>query len=219
MKKIIVAVSSLIFVASVFGQVKKETVKPVVKPVVKTVTKAVEPAATSIIVEDFENLKKDEPKGGTYITIKEGQTIGNEQTSDDVLNITTNTDPAFLKSGKQSLKVEYIPKQPSENKYAMISISSDKKMGDHKTLSYWIYAVKSKGVITINLFDKIKWKKGIAQDTSINFKGWKNIILEPWNYTEIPDWTNVSIVQIVVKGESVFYLDDIKYIKTGAKPK
>lgn len=132
---------------------------------------------------------------------------------EDTINVEINKDAKFVKTGKQSLKVEYKMKNPSESKFAQLGYSSKKPMGDNNAISFWVYKAKGKASITVTLFDSVKWKKRISQAIPLNFEGWKSITLLNTDFTAAPDWDKVNVIQFIVKGDASFYLDNVKFVK------
>ena len=169
-------------------------------------TQVAEDKSSKVIVDNFEEAKT-KWLGFTYISNPEGQ----EQTAEDTLKLSVNSDEKYVKSGKQSLKIEYATNPASKNKFAMVSFTSAKPMGENDSLSFWINKAKGKSSLEIALFDD-KWKKSISQPIPLA-DGGKVITLKRADFTAAPKWENMKVIQITIRGDAVLYLDDVKFTK------
>ncbi|MFH1824562.1 MAG: chondroitinase family protein [Candidatus Firestonebacteria bacterium] len=164
-----------------------------------------------VTVDNFEG-EKCNWNGLAFISAKEG---GQEQSTEDTIKVDINKNEKYVKNGKQSLKVEYSVKNPSDLKFAQISIVSDKPIGENNAISFWLFKAKGKASLEFALFDNVSWKKRLSQAVPLNFEGWKLITLSLDEFTTSPNWDKgkARVLQIAVRGETNFYLDDLKFTK------
>jgi hypothetical protein len=207
MRKIIAILLVVPFIC--FAQkADKKTVKPVPE---KTAAPAVEkeaPKTKDVVFDGFE-AEKPALMGKTFLSANGGQ----EETNDDSLKIDINKDAKFVKEGKQSLKVTYSAKPVKDGeKFAMLSLTSSKPMGANTAISFWVNKVKGKGSISLSLFDNVGWKKRTSQSISLDKDGWMQVKLAQADFTAAPNWDKVNIVQINVKGDLTFYMDDLRFL-------
>jgi len=207
MKNLLLVVSILLIPSLVFSV--KETKE--VEEVKKVEKEKKGTGVKEVIVDNFEGEKLNW-RGIAFISSKEG---GQEESTEDVIKIELNKNEKYVKNGKQSLKVEYSVKNPSDLKFAQISITSDKPLGENNAISLWIFKVKGKMSLEFALFDNVSWKKRLSQAVPLNFEGWKLITLSLNDFTTSPNWSkdNAKVIQIAIRGEGIFYLDDLKFIK------
>jgi hypothetical protein len=207
MKNLLLVVSILLIPSLVFSV--KETKE--VEEVKKVEKEKKGTGVKEVIVDNFEGEKLNW-RGIAFISSKEG---GQEESTEDVIKIELNKNEKYVKNGKQSLKVEYSVKNPSDLKFAQISITSDKPLGENNAISLWIFKVKGKMSLEFALFDNVSWKKRLSQAVPLNFEGWKLITLSLNDFTTVPNWSkdNAKVIQIAIRGEGIFYLDDLKFIK------
>lgn len=220
MKKIILIASFFVVPCICFAasSAKKDVKKePVKKEIPKAAPEAIKTDGSSpakvTVVDDFE-AETVKWKGLTFLTSDDGK--GQEETAEDLIKVDINKDEKFVKSGKQSIKIEYAMKNPSENKFAQIGFKADKPMGNNNGVSFWIYKVKGKASLTVTLFDNVVWKKRVSQPIPLNFEGWKPITLSASDFTTAPDFDKVNVVQIIIRGDASFYLDDMRFLKVKA---
>ena len=217
MKKLALIISLLLVpcICIAAGEAKKEVKKePVKKGAVEPAKEQVkEVKSADIVVDGFEG-EKAKWKGLAFISGKDG---GQEETAEDKIKLDIEKDAKFVKSGKQSMKVQYTMKNPSANKFAQLGYTSDKPMGGNNAVSFWINnKAKGKASLTVTLFDNIDWNKRISQPVQLNFEGWKLVTLSAADFTTAPGWDKVIVVQVIVKGDALFYLDDLKFTKVKA---
>lgn len=166
-----------------------------------------------VVVDTFEtsNLWQGKP-----MEWKEGAV---EETSDDSLKLSLNTDAKFAKSGKKSLKIEYIPSVVSKNKFARLNRNCEKQMGENNAISFWVYIASAipsadgNAIATIDLFDNETWKKCSSSEIPLNFKGWKKISLSKKDFSNTDNWNKINIIQLSIIGKVTLYIDDISFTK------
>lgn len=160
-----------------------------------------------MVVDTFEtsNLWQGKP-----MEWKEGAV---EETSDDSLKLSLNSDAKFAKSGKKSLKIEYIPSVVSKNKFARLNRNCEKQMGENNAISFWVYIADGNATATIDLFDNETWKKCSSSEIPLNFKGWKKISLSKKDFPNTDNWNKINIIQLSIIGKVTLYIDDISFNK------
>lgn len=160
-----------------------------------------------IVVDTFEtnNLWQGKP-----MEWKEGAV---EETSDDSLKLSLNSDVKFVKNGKKSLKIDYITSVVSKNKFARLNRNCEKQMGENNAISLWVYAADGNANLTIDLFDNETWKKCSSKDIPLNFKGWKKIALAKKDFSNTDNWSKINIIQLSIVGKVILYIDDISFTK------
>lgn len=163
--------------------------------------------AKNVVVDTFEtsNLWQGKP-----MEWKEGAV---EETSDDSLKLSLNTDAKFAKSGKKSLKIEYIPSVVSKNKFARLNRNCENQMGENNAISFWVYIADGNATATIDLFDNETWKKCSSSEIPLNFKGWKKISLPKKDFPNTDNWNKINIIQLSIIGKVTLYIDDISFTK------
>ena len=205
MKRIIsvVVFLALAMTCSAAKEVKKIAVKPVVAAPAAPVKITVKPG---ILVCGFEEAKLPENlRGMTFLSSGGGQ----EQTVEDILTLELNKDAKFVKTGKQSLKIEYKMKPMVEGKFANISFSSKTTMGENTAFSFWVNKVTGKASVTVTVFDA-NWKKGVSQAITLT-DGAKVVSLSAVDFTTGFNWAEISTIQLAVRGETLMYLDEVKF--------
>ena len=207
MKKIMLVVVflALALTCSAAKEVKKTAVKPA-PPAVAIAVPVKEAVTPGILVYGFEEAKLPENlRGMTFLSSGGGQ----EQTVEDILTLELNKDAKFVKTGKQSLKIEYKMKPMVEGKFANISFSSKTTMGENTAFSFWVNKVTGKASVTVTVFDA-NWKKGVSQAITLT-DGAKVVSLSAVDFTTGFNWAEISTIQLAVRGETLMYLDEVKF--------
>ena len=181
-------------------------------PVASKVAVKVAPVK-KVIVDDFE-AKEITGWNPRTMEWKDGAI---EETIADAVKLSLVADKKLIKSGKQSLKFEYIPATAADAKFARLTKRLEsKEMGGNNTISFYVNVESGSVNVGVELFDSTTWKKwGITEPITLNKKGWNKITINQSKFPIQDGWDKINIIQFILKGKFTAYLDDIEFEKSG----
>lgn len=129
--------------------------------------------------------------------------------------LSLNTDPAFIKSGEASLRLEAHTAKFDGTQYVQMSLPGlQSPAADADALSVWVYGAQGAGKIAVKLFDARNWKS-YEVSLPLAFSGWKKIVLPRSDFQrgrpDEPEWKNVNFLLLRAFGDFTVYLDDLKF--------